>query len=96
MVYQEIQDTDSQIRGVIVPKDIATAQQPYLSNLLRYYRMDTYKDDIIDDLTTTAIDIVGAKFIIIKAFICNRPYAFFNRRAGDFAAAVNSQRNKRC
>jgi hypothetical protein len=25
MVYQEIQDTDSQIRGVIVPKDIATA-----------------------------------------------------------------------
>jgi hypothetical protein len=30
MVYQEIQDTDSQIRGVIVPKDIATAPALYL------------------------------------------------------------------
>jgi hypothetical protein len=60
--------------------------------------MDTYKDDIIDDLTTTAIDIVGAKFIIKKHLYANRPLCLFlTERAGDFAAAVNSpKRNKRC
>jgi hypothetical protein len=46
MVYQEIQIHKL---GVIVPKDIATAPAALFSNLLRYYRMDTYKDDIIDD-----------------------------------------------
>ena len=53
MVYQEIQNTASQVRGAIVPKDVGTL--PY-ANVLRYYRMDAYKDDIVDDLTTTSID----------------------------------------
>jgi hypothetical protein len=45
--------------------------------------MDTYKDDIIDDLTTTAIDIVGAKFIIIKIFICQQaPMPFLTEKSG--------------
>jgi hypothetical protein len=56
--------------------------------------MDTYKDDIIDDLTTTAIDIVGAKFIIIKYLYPTGTYAFFNRKSRDFAAAVNSPTKK--
>jgi hypothetical protein len=60
------------------------------SNLLRYY-LDTYKDDI-DDLTTTAIDIVGAKFIIIKHLYATGLCLFLTERAGDFAAAVNGQK----
>jgi hypothetical protein len=53
--------------------------------------MDTYKDDIIDDLTTTAIDIVGAKiYNNKKIFTCNRHLCLFNRKSWDFAAAVNS------
>jgi hypothetical protein len=51
--------------------------------------MDTYKDDIIDDLTTTAIDIVGAKiYNNKKIFTCNRHLCLFNRKNWDFAAAV--------
>jgi hypothetical protein len=92
MVYQEIQNTGSQIRGVIVPKDIATspATLPF-SNLLRYYRMDTYKDDIIDDLTTTAIDLTGTKIFNNKDIrLQQAPMPFLTERAGSFATAVNS------
>ena len=53
MVYQEIQNTTSQVRGAVIPKDIGSL--PF-ANLLRYYRMDVYKNDIIDDLSTASID----------------------------------------
>jgi hypothetical protein len=92
MVYQEIQDNSSQIRGVIVPKNIATspASLPF-TNLLRYYRMDTYKNDIIDDLTTTAIDVTGTKIYNHKYIdVQQAPMPFITERAGSFATAVNS------
>ena len=53
MVYQEINDFGGQVRGEIVPKDIEVL--PF-ADLLRYYRMDVYKNDIIDDLTTASTD----------------------------------------
>jgi hypothetical protein len=57
--------------------------------------MDTYKDDIIDDLTTTAIDIVGAKIYNNKSIYVQAPMPFLTEQG--FAAAVNNpQRNKRC
>lgn len=92
MVYQEIENNSSEIRGVIVPKNIATspASLPF-SNLVRYYRMDTYKDDIIDDLTTPAIDLTGTKIYNHKNIhIQQAPMPFLTERAGDFATAVNS------
>jgi hypothetical protein len=92
MVYQEIQDNGSQIRGAIVPKNIATspASLPF-TNLLRYYRMDTYKNDIIDDLTTTAIDVTGTKIYNHKYIdVQQAPMPFLTERAGSFATAVNS------
>jgi hypothetical protein len=92
MVYQEIQNTDSQIRGVTIPKNIATSpfSLPF-ANLLRYYRMDTYKNDIIDDLTTPAIDIVGAKIYNNKnIYLQQAPMPFLTERTGRFAEAVNS------
>jgi hypothetical protein len=92
MVYQEIQDTGSQIRGTIVPKNVATSPTSLpFSNLLRYYRMDTYKDDIIDDLTTTAIDVTGAKIFNHKnIYMQQAPMPFLTERTGNFATAVNS------
>ncbi|TDE03139.1 LamG-like jellyroll fold domain-containing protein [Flavobacterium hiemivividum] len=92
MVYQEIQDVSSQIRGLIVPKNVATAPAslPFTS-LLRYYRMDTYKDDIIDDLTTTAIDVTGTKIYNHKnIYVQQAPMPFLTERTGSFATAVNS------
>jgi hypothetical protein len=92
MVYQEIKDTDSQISGVTVPKSIATSPATLLfSNLIRYYRMDTYKHDIIDDLTTTAIDLTGTKIYNNKNISLQQaPMPFLTERAGSFATAVNS------
>ena len=95
MVYQEIKDFGSEIRGEIIPKNVATspASLPF-ANLLRYYRMDTYKDDIIDDLTTSAIDLTGTKIYNHKnIYVQQAPMPFITERTGNFATAVNSPTN---
>ncbi|KAB1156498.1 choice-of-anchor D domain-containing protein, partial [Flavobacterium luteum] len=93
MVYQEIQNTASQVRGAIVPKNVGDAVIGTLpfTNLLRYYRMDVYKDDIIDDLTTTSIDLVtGMKIFNHKVInVQQAPMPFTTVRTGTFATAVN-------
>ncbi|MCZ8128736.1 MAG: Ig-like domain-containing protein [Microcystis sp. LE19-114.1B] len=88
MVYQEIQNSSSQIRGTIVPKDIGSL--PFAS-LIRYYRMDTYKDDIIDDLTTSTVDIgTGLKMYNHKVIaVQESPMPFTTVRTGTFASAVD-------
>jgi hypothetical protein len=88
MVYQEIQNTGSQVRGTIVPKDIEAL--PY-ANLLRYYRMDAYKDDIVDNLTTTGIDTGTGMKIYNHKLIKEQeaPMPFVTRTTGTFATAVN-------
>lgn len=88
MVYQEIKDNASQVRGEIIPKDIGVL--PF-SNLIRYYRMDVYKDDIIDDLTTPTIDLTGTKIFNHKVInIQQAPLPFLTERNGDFATAIDS------
>ena len=63
IVYQEIENNDN-VRGVEIPRDVSTLSW---SNLIRYYRLDNYKNDITDDLTTPSIDINnGAKLYNIK------------------------------
>jgi hypothetical protein len=92
MVYQEIQNTSSQVRGAIVPKDVGSL--PW-SNVLRYYRMDAYKDDIVDDLTTASIDtgtgmkIYNNKYIRVQ----QAPMPFITERTGTFSVAANSPTN---
>jgi hypothetical protein len=88
MVYQEIQNSSSQVRGTIVPKDIESL--PF-ANLIRYYRMDTYKDDIIDDLTTSTVDIgSGMKIYNHKVIaVQEAPMPFATVRTGTFASAVD-------
>ncbi|AOW21146.1 hypothetical protein LPB138_10855 [Urechidicola croceus] len=51
MVYQKIED-NGQILGEIIPIDIDVAWL----DLLRYYRMDAYQDDVVDNYTTSIID----------------------------------------
>jgi hypothetical protein len=88
MVYQEIQNTASQVQGAIVPRDIGSL--PF-ANLLRYYRMDAYKDDIVDNLTTTTIDTgTGMKLYNHKVInVQQAPMPFTTVRTGTFASAVN-------
>lgn len=88
MVYQEVKNNVTQVRGEVVPKDVGTL--PF-ANLVRYYRMDVYKDDIIDDLSTPAIDLVGTKIYNHKVInVQQAPMPFITERTGDFATAVNS------
>ena len=89
MVYQEIQNSSTKVRGLIIPKDVGSL--PF-ANVLRYYRMDTYKDDIIDDLTTTSIDAgTGMKIYNHKnIYVQQAPMPFITERTGSFATAVNS------
>ena len=92
MVYQEIKNFGSEIRGEIVPKNVATmpSSLPF-TNLLRYYRMDNYKDNVIDDLTTAAIDITGTKIYNFKNIhLQQAPMPFLTERNGTFSAAVNN------
>jgi Rieske Fe-S protein len=93
MVYQEIDETSVQLKGSIIPKDIAKTDEIALpfTSMIRYYRMDAYKDDIIDDLTTTTIDISGTKIYNHKNIHEQEaPMPFLTERTGDFATAVNS------
>jgi hypothetical protein len=88
MVYQEIQNTASQVRGAIVPKDIESL--PY-ANVLRNYRMDVYKDDIVDDLTTASIDTgTGMKLYNHKVInVQEAPMPFITIRTGTLSTAVD-------
>jgi hypothetical protein len=92
IVYQEIQNNNGQIRGSIIPKDVGSL--PF-ANLLRYYKMDTYIDDIIDDVTTLPIDVVtGMKMFNHKnIFLQQAPMPFVTRSSGTFATAVNDTAN---
>lgn len=87
IVHQEINNNSGQVRGSVIPKNIGSL--PY-NSLLRYYRMDTFKDDIIDDLTTPAVDLVtGMKMYNHKVINYQQaPMPFVTLRNGTFATAV--------
>jgi hypothetical protein len=100
IVYQEIEKNGSNIIGVVIPKDIddyvsSTAVSTALpwGNLQRYFRMDTYKDDIMDDLRTTTIDVgSGAKMYNMKVIkVQTAPLPFITQTGDtDLATALTS------
>lgn len=97
MVYQELSTntnlTGSYITGKEIGQEITTSTPGVLTftNLLRYYKMDTYKDDIIDDLTTTAVDVTGTKIYNHKFInIQQAPMPFVTTMDGDLATAVTN------
>ncbi|RIA10065.1 putative secreted protein (Por secretion system target) [Flavobacteriaceae bacterium MAR_2010_72] len=97
MVYQEIEDNSGTARGAIIPRNVtnfvneSTITPLPWTNLQRYFRMDNYKDDIIDDLTTPVIDVsIGAKIYNTKIIgVQSAPLPFVTQQSGDLATAVN-------
>ena len=61
------------------------------SNVLRYYRMDAYKDDIVDDLTTSSIDTgTGMKLYNHKIInVQQAPMPFVTVRTGTLSTSVD-------
>jgi len=101
MVYQEIEDNSGTTRGAIIPRDVtdfvsesSITPLPW-TNLKRYFRMDTYKDDIIDDLTTSSVDVgSGAKIYNTKVIdVQSAPLPFVTLQSGDLATAVDDSTN---
>ena len=84
MVYQELDAVNSFNSGTVIPRDISPT---ICANLVRYYRMDVFKDDIIDDLTTPAIDVgSGAKMYNFKnIYPQTAPLPYETRADGDWS-----------
>ncbi len=100
IVHQEIEDNSGVVRGSIIPKDITdfdditkVSTPLSWSHLIRYYRMDTYKDDIIDDLSTASIDVgSGTKIYntkIIDTQTTPLPYVTTNSCTGNWSDSNN-------
>lgn len=88
MVYQELDDLNEFNRGVVIPRAIS----PTIGfNLIRYFRMDVYKDDILDNLTTPAIDVsTGAKMYNIKnIYPQTAPLPYETKANGDWSNAAS-------
>lgn len=96
MVYQEIKNNSGNVRGEIIPMDVtnfisATNNEPLNWNALkRYYRMDTYKGNIIDDLSTASVDIgTGARIYNTKLIdIQTAPLPFITNQSGNLSTAL--------
>jgi hypothetical protein len=64
MVYQEVTYNGAAVDGAAIPLNVPGLNS---ANMLRYYRMDTYKDDIVDDLSTATVDIgSGGRIFNVK------------------------------
>ena len=84
MVYQELDAVNGFNSGAVIPRNISPAIG---NNLLRYFRMDVFKDDIIDNLTTPAIDILtGAKMYNFKnIYAQTAPMPYETKADGDWS-----------
>lgn len=84
MVYQELEAIKGFNSGTVIPRDISPTIG---NNLVRYYRMDVFKDDIVDNLTTPAIDIgSGAKMYNFKnLYLQTAPMPYETKTDGDWS-----------
>ncbi|AXO80523.1 choice-of-anchor D domain-containing protein [Olleya aquimaris] len=90
-VYQELDENQSFNQGKIIPKDIST--NAIGSNLVRYYKMDSYKDDITDNKVTPTIDqVTGAKLYNIKdIYFQTAPLPYKTIQDGPWTTSSNWQ-----
>ncbi|MFG6686144.1 choice-of-anchor D domain-containing protein [Mariniflexile sp. HNIBRBA6329] len=91
MIYQELSNNSGTTRGAIIPLDVTdydpitdVASALPWANVKRYFRMDAYKDDILDDFTTASIDTgSGAKIYNTKIIdVQSAPLPFVTQQSG--------------
>ncbi|WP_372753375.1 LamG-like jellyroll fold domain-containing protein [Mariniflexile sp.] len=87
MVYQELDENNNFNQGKIIPLDISTSIG---ANLVKYYKMDAYNDDILDDKKTTAGDLTGAKIYNVKNIYFQRaPLPYVSSADGDWTNSAS-------
>lgn len=88
IVYQEIENNGN-VRGTEIPRDINSLSW---SNLIKYYRFDSYRGNITDNLTTPTIDVgTGATLHNMPTPIIlpqTAPMPFITQSSGNLASAV--------
>ncbi len=97
MVYQEIENNGGNVRGTEIPQDITdfvdvdNVNTLSWNSLLRYYRLDSFRGDITDNLTTPAVDEnTGAKMYNIKIFReQSAPMPFITQQGGSLETALS-------
>ncbi len=97
MVYQEIDQNGSLIKGNTIPKDITGTSW---SSLIAYYRMDVYKNNVIDNYITSsyddsASDLSFARIYNVKSLqYQTAPLPFVtNQEGSSWAAAITNSAN---
>ncbi|WP_308992535.1 LamG-like jellyroll fold domain-containing protein [Mariniflexile litorale] len=88
MVYQELDEAHNFNRGKIIPLDISTSIG---TNLVKYYKMDAYNGDILDDKKTGTIDQgTGAKMYNFKDIYFQRaPLPYITNSNGNWTNSAN-------
>ncbi len=92
MVYQEIEDNGGNTKGSVIPVDVKnTSSTLPWTTMKRYYRMDAYKDNVLDDLTTPEIDEGSGARIYNTKLIEDQtaPMPFVTSQSGRLDVAVN-------
>jgi hypothetical protein len=87
MMHQEIDQSGSVTKGSIIPVDIIDLSW---SNLKRYYRMDAFKDNVVDDLTTPTIDDGSGARMYNTKLIADQtaPLPYVTKQSGRLDVAV--------
>src|SRR5690606_14781399 len=62
-IYQELDETNGFNRGKIIAAEISSTLG---THLVKYFKMDGFNGDILDDKTTPELDVVGAKMYNFK------------------------------
>jgi putative surface-exposed virulence protein len=90
-VFQELNPSNL-VRGMVIPFDIPGLA---VNSLLRYFHMNIINDDVVDNLTTPAVDLInGAKlFNIQKINIQTAPLPFETNNAGNWNTAATWKNN---
>lgn len=92
MVYQEVRQNGAAIRGEVIPRDIESTS---FASMLGCFRMDVYKDDVIDNLASTTID-AGNNPNFFKIYNVKKiwhqevPMPFITNQSASLATAVTN------
>ena len=90
LVYQEIED-NGKVRGTEISRDISSLSW---SNLIKYYRFDSFRGNITDNLTTPGIDVgTGASLHNISSSQIQAqtaPMPFVTQSSGDLVSSLTN------
>ncbi|WP_178989047.1 LamG-like jellyroll fold domain-containing protein [Winogradskyella schleiferi] len=93
IVYQEIEN-NGDVRGTEIPRDINNLSW---SNLIKYYRLDSYRGNITDNLTTPDIDFFTGATLhnmdLTQIEPQSAPMPFITQRSGNLQTALTNSAN---